>query len=104
MSLSYGWEKLHTAVHSLAGSANQSERLVNAAAYSLLNINPKNDLPEEMREDFETLIRELTAVEAKGDEGKLRATINSFSEVELNHSIEKIIGLYDSICRHRKPN
>lgn len=104
MSLSYGWEKLHTAVHSLAGPESQSERLVDAAAYSLANINPENDLPEEMREEFTALMSDLTTVQAKGDEGNLRATINSFSEVQLNKAIEKIIGLYDSICRHRKPN
>lgn len=104
MSLSYGREKLHSAVHSLAGSASQSDRLVNAAAFSLVNINPVNDLPEELREEFEILMDELTAVKATGDEGNLRATVYSFSEVELSKAIEKVISLYDSICRHRKPN
>ena len=104
MSQSYGWEKLHTAVHSLCGSASQPERLINAATFSLINIKPENDLPEELREEFTILMDEITAVKFNADEGNLRATINSFGEVELNRAIEKIIGLYDSVCRHREPN
>ena len=104
MSLSYGWEKLHSAVHSLTGSASQSERLINAAAFSLVNITPVNDLPKELREEFELLMNELTAVKATGDEGNLKATVYSFNEVELSQAIKKIISLYDSICRHREPN
>jgi hypothetical protein len=104
MSYSYGWEKLHLAVHSLAGLGNQADRLVNATAFSLINITPENDLPIEIQEDFETLMSELTVVKPTGDEGSIRATINTFGEVELTNAIEKIIGFYDTICRHREPN
>jgi len=104
MSFSYGWEKLHLAVHSLTDSGNQADRLVDATSFSLINITPKSDLPKEIQEGFETLMKELTSVKPTGDEGSIRATINTFGEAELSNAIEKIISFYDTICRHREPN
>ena len=52
MSLSYGWEKLHNAIHSLCGQGSQAARLINAVAYSLIHIDPKNDIPEDIRDEF----------------------------------------------------
>ena len=104
MSFSYGWEKLHSAVHSLCGANSQSERLINAASFSLLNIKAERHLPEELRVNFTTLMSDLTSKKASGDEGTIRATINSFNESELNGAIESIISLYDSVCRHQEPN
>lgn len=100
MSLTYGWEKLNMSVHYLSGSASQSERLFNAVTYSLVKIKPEYELPESLREDFATLMAELSAVKGTDDEGNIRATINSFGEVELSSSIEKVINFYDLVCRH----
>ena len=104
MSLDYGWEKLNMSVHYLSGSESKSERLFNAVTYSLINIKPEYELPESLREDFAILMAELTAVKATDDDESIRATINSFGEVELSKAIEKIINLHDSACRHCKPN
>lgn len=102
MSLDYGWEKLDMSVHYLSGSESKSERLYNAVTYSLINIKPEYELPESLRKDFATLMAELTAVKAIDDEESVRATINSFGEVELSRAIEKIISFYDSVCRHNE--
>ena len=59
MSLSYGWEKLHLAVHSLCGQGEQSQRLVNAVVYNLIHITPENDLPEEIRGEFQEFMDEF---------------------------------------------
>ena len=104
MSISYGWEKLHTAVHSLCGNGSQSERLVSAVVFSLIRIEPKEDLPEELQEEFEEFMKQMISTPAKGDEGTAQATINTLDEMQIKNAIEKIISLYDSVCRHRKPN
>jgi hypothetical protein len=102
MSLDYGLEKLDMSVHYLSGSESKPERLYNAVTYSLIDIKPEFELPESLREDFATLMTELTAVKATDDEGSVRATINSFGEVELSRAIKKINNFYDSVCRYNE--
>ena len=104
MDLDYGLEKLNMSVYYLSGSESKSERLFNAVTYSLMSIKPEFELPELLREDFATLMAELTAVKTTDDDERVLATINSFGEVELSKAIEKIINLYDSACCHCKPN
>ena len=100
MSISYGWEKLHLAVHSLCGMGTQHERLINATTFNLSHINPENDLPEELRAGFKDLYAQLTANTATEGEGRIQSTIKVFDEIQLHKAIEEIISLYDSICRH----
>lgn len=103
MSLSYGWEKLHTAVHSLCGTSSQNQRLVNAVVFSLIHITPENDLPDEMREEFQQFMGEMTSVDAVGDEGSVQATVDILGETGVSRAIEKIIGFYDAVCRRCEP-
>lgn len=99
MPYSYGWEKLHTAVLTLSGVGSQAKRLTDAFVFSLGQIKPEEHLPEHLRSEFITLIESLTEKVAVADEGNAEATIFAMDDVELNQSIEKIIGLYDSVCR-----
>jgi len=103
MSLSYGWEKLHLAIHSLCGQGSLCERLVNAVAYHLIHVTPENDLPEDIRGEFQEFMEEITSVEAKGDEGTIQATINTLDEIALKRAVEKIISFYDTVCRYSEP-
>jgi len=103
MSLSYGWEKLHSAVHTLTGQSSQSERLEGAIIYNLIHINPDNDLPEEMREEFKEFMNEISSVEAQNNEGNVHATVNTYDETQVSRAIEKIINFYDTVCRHSEP-
>lgn len=100
----YGWEKLHLAVHSLTGTSTQKERLVNAVVYNLIHITPENDLPPELRDKFTRFMEEITSVEAMNDEGTVQATVDSFDEISTRRAIEKIIGFYDTVCRHMPIN
>lgn len=100
---SYGWEKLHGAMHSLAGIKSQEDRLVNAVTYHLIHITPEKDLPSGMRDEFQQFMKEINSVSAKGDEGTIHATVASLDEVGTSNAVSKIIGFYDSVCRHMKP-
>ncbi|MFC1751408.1 hypothetical protein ACFL2V_21750 [Pseudomonadota bacterium] len=100
MEFKYGWEKLHMAVHSLAGSASQPERLSNAVVFSLIHITPENDLPEEIRDEFKEFMSDITNVEAKADEGSVQATVNTLDELQISNHVDKIISFYDTVCRY----
>ncbi len=101
---SYGWEKLHIAVQSLAGAADQKQRLVNAVVSGLIHITPNSNLPPEIRSDFAQFIGEITSVKTEGDEGNIRATVDSLDEMGVHRAVEKIIGFYDTVCRHQEPH
>lgn len=103
MSINYGWEKLHLAVHSLCGQGPQSQRLVNAVIYNLIHVNPENNLPEEILDEFQSFMDEINSVKAQDDEGTVRATVNTLDEIGVDDAVKKIISFYDTVCRHMKP-
>lgn len=101
---SYGWEKLHLAVLELASSTeNQRDRLETAVAFNLLQIEPERDLPEEAREQFQELLAALTEHSGPGDHVAIKHTVGLMDDSAVDKAVEDIIGLYDSICRHRTP-
>ncbi len=105
MSLySYGWEKFHVAVHSLAGALDQKKRLENAILFSLIHIVPERDIPPEILEEFILFMKEISSVSARGDEGTVHATVAGLDEIGVKLAVEKVIGFYDTICRYMPHN
>lgn len=103
MGMSYGWEKLYTATHSLCTEGSLADRLVNALAFSLIRIKPENDLPKELREEFQEFMTDMRSTQARGDEGTIQATIDSLDELNLIKAAEKILHFYDTVCRYQEP-
>lgn len=101
---SYGWEKLHLAMHSLAGDGTQAKRLVSAIIFNLIHIRPDENLPPSMQREFEEFMDQMSSVKAKDGEGIVEATVETLDEWGRKQAIEKIIGFYDTVCRHMKPN
>ena len=93
---------LHRAVNCLVGMGDQRERLVNAVVSGLIHINPGRDLPPEIRSDFAQFIGDITSVQAEGDEGNIRATVDTLDDLDVYSAVEKIIGFYDVVCKHRE--
>lgn len=96
---SYGWEKLYNAVRILIGSGDLKQRLLGAfiEAHTLAN---GEHLPDKLQKEFDDLYKKMTSAHAVGDEGAIQATINSLGPMELQQSAEKILSLYDNVCRH----
>lgn len=91
-------------MYSLAGNGTQAERLVDAVVFNLIQIRPDENLPPSMRSEFEEFMSYISSVKAKGDEGTVAATVNTLDEWSRKQAIEKIIGFYDTVCRHMEPN
>lgn len=95
------WEKLNTAVRILTASAPLRDRLV----YALTEISliDADGLPQEIREDFKQFWNGITAVEAKGSEGRIQATVDTLDDLGVDRAVEKIVRYYDTVCRHMGP-
>lgn len=102
---SYGWEKLHNAMYCLIGSGDQRDRLASAVStVSVLIIRPEEQyLPEEIQTEVTKFMKEMTSLEATGNEGTIRATVNSLDEMALNRAVEKLLHFYDTVCRYQEP-
>lgn len=101
MSSDYGWEIFHSATLSLVGSGSQRERLV--AAYRRIILVIIEDVPPELRDILQTLKQNITRVEAKDEEGRIQATVDSMEDTEVDQMTEHIISMYDTITRYQKP-
>lgn len=94
----YAWEKFHSAVLSLAGEGSIQQRLENAYVFNIINLRRDNDIPEELHEEFEEIVALMTASDAA--EGRVNAAVNAMDEIVRSSLVEKIISLYDSLCRY----
>ena len=101
MALDYVWEKLYTAVNILAtGQGSIQERLGSAYGDSLIRLRGIEDqIPNEMRTDFEELEKALTREEAKGNEGRIAATMSTMESDEAARHAEKILHMFDTVAK-----
>ena len=99
MSYSYGWEKLHSAIHSLASERpDQRDRLKSAVAGALIRINPTEDLTPAIRDDFERMMRMLTTVDGT-NAGPIERAVDALDDPLLRQTVAQIIHFYDHMCR-----
>jgi hypothetical protein len=101
MSFAYANEKLYTAALILAtGQGGIHERLESAFAEQLIRLLPE-DIPKDIREDFDEVNSALTRVKAKGTEGDIAASIKELSEEEAARLAEKIFNMFAEVASSR---
>ncbi len=99
MSLNYAWEKLHIAVSTLsAGTADIQTRLADAYISSVIHIEAE-DLPSELRKDLKAITKAITRIPAKGDEGSVRATVDTMSDDQCSQLAAEIFELHEAVNR-----
>lgn len=91
----YTWEKLYTAILTLAsGQFSLQERLADAYISSLIRLR-SGDLPRGLRDEFAQLGKRLTCVAPEGDEGSVYATVRAMDTETARMLAEKIVSIYD---------
>ncbi|GEM_PF-4385238 len=92
----YAWEKLYTAIWILAGgTGNLRERIEDACVSALMRLKP-DDFPKGLRREFSYILERLTREEPTSQgEGRIRATLNTMTEIELDRFVERIVSIYD---------
>lgn len=96
----YVWEKFYSAVRGLAASEFPlPRRLANAYLYHLMHLR-REELPEDIKDDFRDLVEALSRKEATGDEGNVMASATTLDELEVNELIHSITDMYDRVAKH----
>jgi hypothetical protein len=101
MSLSYAWEKSYDAVHHLATSEGDlRKRLISVFLNDIMHIRAE-ELPEDIRTEFEKLMADAASEEPVGQEGLIDATISRFSADEASRMAERVVNFYTSVVERR---
>ncbi len=87
---------LWSAVYYLATSAAPIQERLDRAASEMLYLRPE-ELPEDLREEFEDLLRELTTQDDVAAEGNIAATKRRLSDAQAERLARRIFDLYTEI-------
>lgn len=91
-------EKFHFAALELAGSGPIKQRLIGAYAHHLGDL-ADDQLPHEMRDEFNALKNALCAVRPLKGEDPVRATVRKMSDGEASRYATQIVNLFSLAAR-----
>lgn len=92
------WENLHKAALELAKSSAMKQRLTDAFTRYLLDLSPQ-EMPGELRTDFEALLQSMTRVRPQQGESAVAATVRKMSIGEADACAARIVALLDTLHR-----
>jgi hypothetical protein len=99
MFLSLIWQQLHLTVRALAtGQRGINERLTSAYLSQLMDFRSE-DLPVDMRDDFEEIYEEITRIKLDGEEESIIATISGMEPETASSIADQIFSLFDVATR-----
>ena len=100
MKSHYGYDQLLKSVHVLTREGPMKQKLVDAVTLHLELINIERDLPVDLHDDYSQFMSEIALIGSGTPEESIKATIESFDDVQVNSAITKIINLFEKFCRY----
>lgn len=101
MKYAYAWEKLYVAVKTLAASDSRiQDRLAAAWLHSGMRLSSPvtSYLPEDLQGEYNAIDEALTRIKDP-ERGAINATCAALSTDEASELVDRIVSLYDSVCR-----
>ena len=92
------WESLHKAALELAKPTALKQRLTDAYLRHLADLSLQ-EMPGELRQDFEALRQSMTRVRPQHGECAVTATVRKMSTGEADACAARIVGLLDTLHR-----
>ena len=92
------WESLHKATLELAKPSALKQRLTDAFTRYLIDL-PTQDMPGDVRQDFEALRLSMTRVRPQHGECPVAATVRKMSIGEADACAARIVALLDTLHR-----
>ena len=92
------WESLHKATLELAKPAALKQRLTDAYKRYLVDLSAQ-DMPSDVRQDFEALRQSMTRVRPQRGECPVSATVRKMSIGEADACAARIVALLDALHR-----
>jgi uncharacterized protein YecA (UPF0149 family) len=92
------WESLHKATLELAKPSALKQRLTDAFTRHLLDL-PTQEMPSELRQDFEALRQSMMRIRPQHGECPVAATVRKMSIGEADACASRIVALLDTLHR-----
>ncbi len=92
------WESLHKATLELAKPSALKQRLTDAYTRYLMDL-PTDDMPGEVRQDFDALRQSMTRIRPQHGECPVTATVRKMSIGEADACAARIVALLDTVHR-----
>ena len=92
------WESLHKATLELAKPTALKQRLADAYTRHLMGVSTQ-DMPGELRQDFEAIHQSMTRVRPQHGECPVTATVRKMSIGEADAIAARIVALLDTLHR-----
>lgn len=100
--MSEAWERFYEAIRSLSSWGTIQQRLANTYLFYLVDVK-RQELPEEIRKNFDDLCKALTGGGSFDDETAVRNTASKLTNEEAFEYAERIIDMFDFIARRQGP-
>ena len=91
-------EKFSRAVHALAAGEGDIQQRVASAAYHITTPFVRDDLPDDLQQEFRELEEELTRV-PDAEIGSVRATARALSDEDAKALASTIVSMNEEVCR-----
>lgn len=102
MNLGHAWEELTIAVASMAVSTQSLQsRISEVYISSLIKIQPKNHLTEEMGKTYQEIVKSFQGI-VPFDQHLVRSSANAMTDAKAEEVAQKIIYLYATVCSEYK--
>lgn len=92
------WEQFHSATVALVGSGSIKQRLLTAYVNHLASLT-EDQLPREIREEFDSFCRGMRAVRPLPGEDAVRATVRKMSASDASGYAVQIVNMLGVISR-----
>jgi hypothetical protein len=92
------WESLHFATLELVRSTPIKQRLINAYRRHLCSL-PEDQLPDEVREMFDQVVKSLHGVQPLKGEDAVAASVRKMSTQEADECATHIVEIFGVTCR-----
>lgn len=97
MSISYGWEKLFTAVYNaITSDEPPQKRLANVYAYHLIHLQ-EDDVPEDVWNELKALGAAVTST--AGEQGAIAASTSKMSDEEARKWLQKVAEMFSEVAQ-----
>jgi 5'-deoxynucleotidase YfbR-like HD superfamily hydrolase len=100
--MSATWDRFHGAAKLLAGAGPVKQRLADAYRKYLVDLEI-DELPRELRAEFQSLAASLTARRAMGGQDAIDTTVRKFSDAQAASYAARLITIYGSLAQSQVP-
>ena len=99
MGVDYGWEKFFSSIHYAVTSTELLQKRLQVVVKEIDGLRRDSFPSDKTYERFEKLMTATKMLPARGNEGRLAATISQMEESEAKQWLQEALGLFSDVAQ-----